>query len=93
MKLAKIVGLGALSLSLATLPMINSVSAQDASTSGNTTTTTTATESDRDFDWGWLGLLGLAGLAGLAAKKRDDNTARYQDPNVATTTSSRSDYR
>lgn len=93
MKFSKLVGLGILSVSLATVPMISSVSAQDATAPGNTTTTTT-TEADRDFDWGWLGLLGLAGLAGLAGKKRDDDAARYQDPTVSsTTTSSRSDYR
>jgi len=91
---AKLVGLGVLSLSLATLPVVNSASAQDANTSGTTTTATTT--NDRGFSWGWLGLLGLAGLAGLAGgKRRYETTATYQDPTVTsstTTTNRPSDY-
>ena len=87
----KLVGAGALSLSLSALPMVQSASAQDATgTTGTTDTTGTAdttptsdVESNDGFDWGWLGLLGLAGLAGL--KKREDDTVRYREPETTRT--------
>lgn len=94
--LTKMLGVGALSLSLTALPMALSASAQDASTSAGQQTTgqqTTRTNSDNDFDWGWLGLLGLLGLAGLAGKKRDDDRVAYRDPNVTTQTGSGTSYR
>ncbi|AFZ02633.1 WGxxGxxG family protein [Calothrix sp. PCC 6303] len=84
----KLVGAGALSLSLSALPMVRSASAQDGTgTTGTTrnTTTTTDVNSNDGLDWGWLGLLGLAGLAGLRGKKRDDNAARYGDPQTTRT--------
>lgn len=88
--LTKLVGVGALSLSLSVLPMTNSASAQDATgttgTTGTTTDTTSTTDINDDdgFDWGLLGLLGLAGLAGLG-KKRDEDTVRYREPEVTRT--------
>ncbi|NJP09787.1 MAG: hypothetical protein HC866_10125 [Leptolyngbyaceae cyanobacterium RU_5_1] len=85
--LSKLVGLGALSLSLTALPMALPVSAQTAPAPDSPTTT--VQDNDDGFDLGWLGLLGLLGLAGLAGKKRRDEPARYQDPNVA----ARSEYR
>jgi len=89
----KLVSAGALSLSLSTLPMIQSASAQDATgTTGTTDTTGTAdttptadVDSNDGFDWGWLGLLGLAGLAGLGGKKRDDDAVRYREPETTRT--------
>lgn len=92
--LSKFVGAGILTLSVAVLPLSLPASAQTDTTSpgtgdamGNDATADVAGEQgDRDFDWGWLGLLGLAGLAGLA--KRNE-PVRYQDPNVAGTTTYR----
>ncbi len=83
----KLVSAGALSLSLSTLPMIQSASAQDATgTTGTADTTPTAdVDSNDGFDWGWLGLLGLAGLAGLGGKKRDDDAVRYREPETTRT--------
>jgi len=83
--LSKVVGGSVLALSMAVLPSITPVSAQDSTnnsttTSPSTTSTTTTTQTprqDRGFDWGWLGLIGLAGLAGLAGKKAPE---RYRDP-------------
>ncbi len=74
--LAKILGVGALTLSLSILPGL-SASAQTSATPG--AADTAYTEADDNFDWGWLGLLGLIGLAGLAGKKREPE--RYRDPN------------
>jgi hypothetical protein len=84
----KLVGAGALSLSLSALPMVQSASAQD--TTGRTGTTSDTTpradvNSNDGFDWGWLGLIGLAGLAGLRGKKRDDNAVRYGEPQTTRT--------
>lgn len=84
----KLVGAGALSLSLSALPIVHSASAQDgAGTTGTTRDTTTRTDvnSNDGLDWGWLGLLGLAGLAGLRGKKRDDNAVRYGEPQTTRT--------
>jgi hypothetical protein len=76
--LSKIVGAGALSLSMAVVPLMMPASAQTSngtttSTSPSTTSTTTTetVKQDRGFDWGWLGLIGLAGLAGLARKRKN----------------------
>lgn len=82
--LSKLVSVGALSLGLSFLPVVNSASAQD--TTGTADTTPAAdVESNDGFDWGWLGLLGLIGLAGLAGKKHDDTATRYRDPDVSRT--------
>jgi MYXO-CTERM domain-containing protein len=87
----KLVGAGALSLSLSALPMVHSASAQDATGRTGTTGTTRDTTSRADvhsndrLDWGWLGLLGLAGLAGLRGKKRDDSAVRYGEPQTPRT--------
>jgi hypothetical protein len=90
--LAKLVGTGVLSLSLAIAPSILPASAQtgtDAPAGTNTGVDSRAgyTENDRDFDWGWLGLLGLLGLAGLTRKPEE--RVSYREPDVA----SRSSYR
>ncbi|MBD2103749.1 WGxxGxxG family protein [Leptolyngbya sp. FACHB-261] len=86
---SKLVGVGALSLSLSVLPSTLPVSAQtnNTTTDPNSPTLdstplqeTDPVEGDRDFDWGWLGLLGLAGLAGLARKKEEP--VRYREPDV-----------
>lgn len=97
-KLSKVVGAGALTLSIAILPSTLPASAQTGTGTDTTTTTPNTTldntqtggmesaeRGDRDFDWGWLGLLGLAGLAGLAGKKRHEPTA-YRDPGTVGTT-------
>jgi MYXO-CTERM domain-containing protein len=101
--LPKFVGSAVLTLSMAIMPLTLPASAQTDTTSpgtggamqspgtgdamGNDRSADVAGEQgDRDFDWGWLGLLGLAGLAGLA--KRNE-PVRYQDPNVAGTTTYR----
>ncbi len=89
--LSKLVGVGALSLSLSILPMVHPASAQTGPTNDtapNTTTpnTTTNVESNDRLDWGWLGLLGLGGLAGLAGKKRDNNDGvRYTESDASRT--------
>lgn len=87
------IGAGALTLSMAVLPLTLPASAQNTTepgvtTSPNTTTNTTTYE-DNNFDWGWLGLLGLLGLAGLAGRGRREEATRYRDPNtsVGSTTS------
>ncbi len=88
--LTKLIGVGALSLSLSILPMVHSASAQDATGTTGTTGTTSDTTPNADvnsndgFDWGWLGLLGLAGLAGLGGKKHDDSV-RYREPETTRT--------
>lgn len=81
--LSKFALMSAFTISLVTLPITLSASAQTGTPSspGNTTDTTTnqRTDSERDddgFDWGLLGLLGLAGLAGL--RKREESVA-YRD--------------
>jgi hypothetical protein len=99
MKLSKLIGTGALALSLSVLPA-TIASATTTTTAPGTTDTTTTTapdttvdttpaadiEANDGFDWGWLGLLGLIGLAGLAGKKRDDNAVHYREPDVTTRT-------
>lgn len=88
-RLSKLVGLGALSVSLSLLPFTGPASAQTAPATGDSAPAV-ENEADDGFDWGWLGLLGLIGLAGLAGKKRDDrhvdDAPRYRDPNVGTGT-------
>lgn len=77
--LTKAVSAGALTASLAILPLTLSAQAQTnttdpgVNTAPRTTTTSTYREDD-GFDWGWLGLLGLLGLAGLAGKNRREET-------------------
>jgi hypothetical protein len=75
-------GAGVLTLSMGILPLTLSAQAQTTTDPGTTTTPRTTTYDRNDFDWGWLGLIGLLGLAGLAGKKRDDEPARYRDPNT-----------
>jgi len=82
-------GAGVLTLSVGVLPLTLSAQAQTTTDPGTTTAPTTTTYERNDFDWGWLGLLGLFGLAGLAGKKRDEETARYRDPNAPGATSYR----
>jgi hypothetical protein len=83
--LTKAFSAGALTASLAILPLTLSAQAQTNTTDPgvNTapTTRTTTYREDNTFDWGWLGLLGLLGLAGLAGKNRRDEPVRYRDPN------------
>lgn len=84
--LAKFVGTGILSLSLAIAPTMLPASAQTDTTAPSGTNTgvdsrTGYTENDRDFDWGWLGLLGLLGLAGLTRKSEE--RVSYREPDVA----------
>lgn len=80
------VGAGILTLSMGILPLTLSAQAQTTTTTTdpgvNTAPTTTINDDRNDFDWGWLGLVGLLGLAGLAGRKRDDEPARYRDPNA-----------
>lgn len=92
--LSKVVGVSALALSAAVMPLNLPASAQNDPSSGSTTPDTTVETAptqetgyagDNDFDWGWLGLLGLLGLAGLAGKKRAEPAA-YRDPNTVSTT-------
>ncbi len=78
--LSKVVGVGALALSTAMMPLNMPASAQDAAPDA-TAPVEIAENEDNGFDWGWLGLLGLLGLAGLAGKKRNEPTA-YRDPNA-----------
>jgi len=87
--LSKLMTVGALSLSMAILPLVVRVSAQnppDATDSSPVPTYQTTTQ-ERGFDWGWLGLLGLLGLGGLA--RRPEEPVAYREPDVA----SRSAYR
>lgn len=92
--LSKVVGVGALALSAAIMPLNLPASAQNDTAPGTTTPDTTVETApvqttdyaeDNDFDWGWLGLLGLLGLAGLAGRKRQEPAA-YRDPNTVSTT-------
>jgi MYXO-CTERM domain-containing protein len=80
--LAKIIGIGFISLSTIMLPLTMSVSAQV----NNPNTDSEDVYEDNDMDWGWLGLLGLAGLAGLAGRKREEPTRRYPDTDPVTRT-------
>lgn len=99
--MAKPMWIGAIVLSIMTMPLTLSASAQTptepapgtAPTTTEPAPTTTVAEDDDGFDWGLLGLLGLLGLAGLT-RRRDDRTY-YRDPNVdpTTTTTTHSDYR
>lgn len=90
---SKVILASACVLSLATVPLALSASAQTDTTQspGTTTTAPSNTNSgtmstqendtqrdDRGFDWGWLGLIGLAGLAGL--KRKPEQTQVYRDP-------------
>lgn len=92
--LSKLMTVGALSLSMAILPLMVSVSAQtqpdgtqpNATDASPVPTYQTSTE-ERGFDWGWLGLLGLLGLGGLARKPEEP--AAYREPDVATRTAYR----
>lgn len=96
--LSKLVAAGALSASVAILPLNLPVSAQTNTGTGTTTDTTTTTPrqgvdnivrtTDDGFDWGWLGLLGLIGLAGLMPRKQEEPT-RYRDPNETSSTTYR----
>ncbi|MBW4664621.1 MAG: WGxxGxxG-CTERM domain-containing protein [Chroococcus sp. CMT-3BRIN-NPC107] len=92
--LSNLIGVSAISLGLAILPLSLPVSAQTDSAPGTTTSPDTTTSQpvqgvdntntgDRDFDWGWLGLIGLAGLAGLSRKHEEPT--RYRDPDVVST--------
>ncbi|MBW4674799.1 MAG: WGxxGxxG-CTERM domain-containing protein [Desmonostoc geniculatum HA4340-LM1] len=83
------IGAGVLSLSMGVLPLTLSAQAQTTTDPGVNTAPRTATYDRNDFDWGWLGLIGLFGLAGLAGRKRDDEPARYRDPNAPGATSYR----
>lgn len=90
--LSKIVGVSAIAVSTAIVPLNLPASAQTTTTPGTGTeatqpgTVTAVDTQDDGFDWGWLGLIGLAGLAGLAGRKREE-PARYRDPaDRATTT-------
>jgi LPXTG-motif cell wall-anchored protein len=88
--LTKAISAGALTASLAILPLTVSAQAQTNTTDPgvNTAPTTTTTyREDNNFDWGWLGLLGLLGLAGLAGKNRREEPTRYRDPNSTVGTS------
>ncbi len=87
--LSNLIGVSAMALGLAVLPLSLPVSAQTDTAPGTTTapdtttttpiqTTNNAEGGDRDFDWGWLGLIGLAGLAGLSRKSEEPT--RYRDP-------------
>ncbi|MBG1239825.1 WGxxGxxG family protein [Nostoc sp. NZL] len=93
---SKILGSTVLALSLATLPTVLPASAQTTAapdgTVTDTTTDRTATDGDyQDGDWGLLGLLGLFGLFGRKSR-RADNTVGYSDPNVVSSSGSRSNY-
>lgn len=90
MKLAKILGISALTLSLA-LPVAAQTGTNTApgvDTTGQVTTNEDVRDDD-SFDWGWLGLLGLIGLAGLAGKRHADNNVSYRDPAETRSTSTR----
>ncbi len=94
--ISKILGSTVLALSLATLPTVLPASAQttatpDATINDTTTDRTTTDRNYQDGDWGLLGLLGLFGLFGRKSRKADD-TVGYRDPNVAGSSSSRSNY-
>lgn len=92
-KISKVLGTGALALSLSVLPAAIPASAQNAapgvggSTSGDATTTETYDDEGRNGYWGLLGLLGLFGLLGRRSHK--DDAAVYRDPNATETTGSR----
>lgn len=83
------IGAGVLTLSMGILPLTLSAQAQTTTDPGVNTAPRTTTYDRNDFDWGWLGLIGLFGLAGLAGRKRDDEPARYRDPNAPGATSYR----
>jgi hypothetical protein len=70
-----------LTFTIATMSMVNPVSAQTTAPGTNNTTTGNTTDTYRDdgFDWGWLGLLGLIGLAGLAGKNKHQEPTVYRD--------------
>jgi len=90
--LSKVVGLGALSISLAVAPLAIPASAQDATTNAPAIDAPVpdaedVAEADRNFDWGWLGLLGLLGLAGLTGRREEP--VRYREPEATTRTTYR----
>jgi MYXO-CTERM domain-containing protein len=91
--LSKAVGISALALSTAILPLNTHALAQNTtgnSTAGTSSTTGSGTQTsttDNGPDWGWLGLLGLIGLAGLFRKRPEP--ARYQDPGSVSSTTYR----
>ncbi|MEH2416855.1 WGxxGxxG family protein [Nostoc sp.] len=96
--ISKILGSSVLALSLATLPTVLPASAQttttttpDASVSGTTTDRTATDRNYQDGDWGLLGLLGLFGLFGRKSRRAND-TVGYGESNVASSSSSRSNY-
>ncbi len=66
-----------LTFTIATMSVLNPVSAQ--TTAPGTNANTTDTYEDDGFDWGWLGLLGLIGLAGLAGKNKHQEPTVYRD--------------
>lgn len=79
--LSKVVGAGALALSIAIVPLAIPASAQNNAESNNPTLDTTPfqeTKNDNN-NFGWLGLLGLIGLANLLRQRKEP--ARYRDPN------------
>ena len=83
-KLAKVIGVSALSFGLTVLPFTSPVSAQEAPEAENNPVTAIT---EGDFDWGLLGLLGLLGLFGLAGRNqnhRNHEPVRYRDPNATT---------
>lgn len=87
---SKLIVASACALSLATVPLALSASAQTGTTRSPDTTSTQRNDAQRDdrgTDWGWLGLLGLLGLAGL--KRKPEQTQVYRDPNEASRPGSR----
>ena len=60
----RIVMAGVLSVSMAMLPLISPLDAQQPGTPPTTTERRTV-DTENDFPWGLLGLLGLLGLVGL----------------------------
>jgi hypothetical protein len=76
-KLAKVIGVAALTAGIAIAPVSLPAAAQDT-----TTTPPDGIVVEEDgFDWGWLGLLGLIGLAGLSGKKnRSADNSVHRDP-------------
>lgn len=80
--LSKVIGSGALALSLVTMPLTLPASAQNNNQSeGPTIDTTPFQETKNDFNnFGWLGLIGLVGLVNLLRKGKDSEP--HQDNEV-----------
>ena len=79
MKLAawkRVVMAGVLSVSVAVLPFVSPLDAQQPGTPP--TTERRPVDTDNDFPWGLLGLLGLLGLAGL--RRRPGARVTVNDP-------------